>query len=248
MKRIKNPAIYKIENAIDGKIYIGSAIDYKDRWANHKSTLNKGTHHNNHLQNAYHKDGINSFNYSILEFIKIKDNYDINIIKKIQIEREQYYLDNILYANQDNNLFYELGYNKRRIAENNLGIKVSEEGRINISKAHIGIKHSIETRIKMSKSQKIAKSKSTYKISKETRDKISKSHTGKKLTESHKNLISKNNANNRECNQYNKDGKFIKRWNSLALAANELNIIQQHISAVCRGKRSYAGNYKWEYV
>jgi group I intron endonuclease len=247
MKRIKNPAIYKIENNKDNKIYIGSAIDYKDRWANHKSRLIKGNHHNNHLQNAFNKYGINAFKFSLLEKIDVK-NKNINGIKSLLIEREQHYLDNILFANQDNNLFYIIGYNKRRIAENNLGIKVSNEGRLNISRGHIGIKPSIETKIKMSKSIRIAKSKSTYTHSKETRDKISKSNKGRKLTNNHRMLISKNSAKNKKCNQYTKDGTFIKEWKSLTLAANKLGIIQQHISAVCRNRRTFAGNYKWKYA
>lgn len=248
MKRIKNPAIYQIKNNANGKIYIGSAIDYKERWSNHKSALKNCSHHNTHLQNAYNEIGIDFFTFTILEFIELNNLDDINTIKKLLIEKEQYYLNTLLFANQENDLFYKLGYNKRRIAENNLGIKISKEGRLNISKAHIGIKPSLETRMKMSKSIKLAKSKSTYVPSNETRDKLSKAHKGKKLTESHKLSISQNNGNNRMCNQLDKNGNFIKKWNSLALASNELNIIQQHISAVCRGKRTYAGKYKWEYV
>lgn len=44
--------IYKIENKVNGKVYIGQSIDIKIRWYNHRKELNGNRHHNEHLQNA----------------------------------------------------------------------------------------------------------------------------------------------------------------------------------------------------
>lgn len=38
--------IYKIENTVAGKFYIGSAVCFNRRWNQHKSELSKGMHCN----------------------------------------------------------------------------------------------------------------------------------------------------------------------------------------------------------
>ena len=42
--------IYKIENKVNGKVYIGQSIDINTRWYNHRKELNGNRHHNEHLQ------------------------------------------------------------------------------------------------------------------------------------------------------------------------------------------------------
>lgn len=85
----KISGIYKIINKINGKFYIGSSIDIKSRFYNHKSQLNKNIHDNQHLQNAWNK-------YK-------KDNFDFIIIKLCEssnlIVEEQKELD--IWVNKD---------------------------------------------------------------------------------------------------------------------------------------------------
>ncbi len=45
--------IYKIENILDNKIYVGSSIDISKRLMKHKYHLRGDYHNNNYLQNAY---------------------------------------------------------------------------------------------------------------------------------------------------------------------------------------------------
>ncbi len=45
--------------------------------------------------------------------------------------------------------------------------------------------------------------------------------------------------------QYDLNGSFIKNWNSIKEAQNELNI--SHISEVCNNKRKTAGKYIWRF-
>ncbi len=47
--------------------------------------------------------------------------------------------------------------------------------------------------------------------------------------------------------QYDLEGNYIRGWISATAAAKELNINQNHISEVCRGKRNTCGGYKWKY-
>lgn len=49
-------------------------------------------------------------------------------------------------------------------------------------------------------------------------------------------------------NQYNKNGKFIRKWQSIKEAELELHIPNQNICKVCQGKRKTAGGYHWKYI
>ena len=59
--------IYKIENKVNGKCYIGQSINIKRRWEIHRSELKNNTHYNQYLQKAWNKYGENNFNFSIIE-------------------------------------------------------------------------------------------------------------------------------------------------------------------------------------
>lgn len=48
-------------------------------------------------------------------------------------------------------------------------------------------------------------------------------------------------------NQYDLQGNFIKKWNSIKQASEELNIIESSISKCLKGIRNKAGNYIWRY-
>ena len=85
---------------------------------------------------------------------------------------------------------------------------------------HYGKKHSEKSKIKMSIARK------GKKTSKKTRIKMSISRSKQVL-------------------QYDLKGNFIKKWNSIKEAQDNLNI--GHISTVCEGKRKSIGGFKWEY-
>lgn len=106
--------IYRIRNKRDGKIYIGSTIDFQKRWALHRRRLNKGNHHAHHLQSAWNKYGASSFAFEIVEYCKDED----------LLEREQYYLDT-----------FNPEYNTSPTAGNRLGIKERQETREKKSKS-----------------------------------------------------------------------------------------------------------------
>ena len=59
--------IYKIENLLNGKVYIGQSVDITKRWSTHVAELNNNCHHNIHLQNAWNKYGEENFEFSIVE-------------------------------------------------------------------------------------------------------------------------------------------------------------------------------------
>jgi group I intron endonuclease len=58
---LSSKGIYNIINLIDHKKYLGSTIIFNKRFNEHKRALNKGVHHNAHLQSAYNKYGKENF-------------------------------------------------------------------------------------------------------------------------------------------------------------------------------------------
>ena len=50
-------AIYKIENIVNKRIYIGSTKNYEKRKDTHFRTLRNNNHHNDFLQRSFNKHG-----------------------------------------------------------------------------------------------------------------------------------------------------------------------------------------------
>jgi len=61
-----NAGIYQIQNLVNWKRYIGSAIDINRRWGEHRRRLLCGTHVNKHLQSAWNKYGSAQFSFKTL--------------------------------------------------------------------------------------------------------------------------------------------------------------------------------------
>ncbi len=59
--------IYGIFNMIDGKVLVGSTINFKHRWHVHLYTAQKGRHGNPFFQHAWNKYGESSFEFRVLE-------------------------------------------------------------------------------------------------------------------------------------------------------------------------------------
>lgn len=66
--------IYKITNKVNGKFYIGSAVNIKDRWDKHRSELYRGVHKNPYFLAAWKKYGEKNFSFSVLEYVEDKKN------------------------------------------------------------------------------------------------------------------------------------------------------------------------------
>ena len=58
--------IYKIFNIKNDEIYIGSAVNLKNRWNKHKWALKNKKHHSIILQRAFDKYGIDFFKFEII--------------------------------------------------------------------------------------------------------------------------------------------------------------------------------------
>lgn len=174
------PAIYQIQSQIHPeRIYIGSAIYYKNRWADHKRRLGLGTHTNSKLQNHVNKYGVSDLVFSIIE----------PCFPEFLIIKEQYYLDKLKpYFNICKTAGSTLGRKmseetKRKVIEGNKGKKVSEEAKQKIRIAMIGRYVSPATRRKRSESTRGIKSHRYGKTMPEWhRQLISKANKGRKLS------------------------------------------------------------------
>lgn len=157
--------IYKILNTLNGKFYIGSAVNFKMRFRVHKNELNRNCHTNRHLQFAWNKYGSGIFKFEIIEYCE----------KEKLLEHEQYWID-LTNCCDD-----KIGYNLSPVAGSQLGFKHSEETkskykiirsnvsleiREKISKTHTGMKRS-PAHIKNAANAKIG-----FKHSKEAKAKI----------------------------------------------------------------------------
>lgn len=61
-----------------------------------------------------------------------------------------------------------------------------------------------------------------------------------------KNKKGKCNGKSISVNQYTINNQFIKKWDSMRLAEQTLNI--RHINECCKNKRKTAGGYIWKLV
>ena len=131
--------IYKWENTVNGKVYIGQSQDIFTRFKDYK----KGKF-NVHMANAIEKYGMDAFNIEIVE----KDVH----LEKLD-EREQFWMDFYQSYNRD------FGYNILPSAGSFRGFRHSEETKLRMSLnalgrtgLMLGRHHTPETRRKMSES------------------------------------------------------------------------------------------------
>ncbi|MEK6883500.1 MAG: GIY-YIG nuclease family protein [Nanoarchaeota archaeon] len=124
MKKISG--IYQILNTVNGKFYIGSAINIDRRFYLHKNLLNRNKHPNYYLQNSWNKHGRDNFDFLILEIIDDKN-------KLIEIEQKWINLTNCCNIN--------IGYNLSPTAGSKLGAKETIESKLKKSLAKKGNKY-----------------------------------------------------------------------------------------------------------
>jgi group I intron endonuclease len=136
---MSRPAVYIIENVLNGHRYVGSAVRVGSRWYDHRRQLRSGTHHSRHLQYAWNKYGEAAFSFQILEewepqFLRSMEQWWMNMLRP--------------------------EYNMAPNVRNPLGMHHSLEARAKMSAALVGNKkflghhHTAETKAKISAANK----------------------------------------------------------------------------------------------
>lgn len=220
--------IYTIENILNKKKYIGSAINIDKRWYQHRYTLNNGTHDNSHLQRAWNKYGKSSFQFKIIEITSPSE----------LIVREQYYIG-----------FYDSlksGYNLAPNAGNTLGFKFTDESKFKMSQKKKGkpstrknYKHSEETKRKIGASNRISQKGRFH--SEETKKKMSEWHKNKTLSEETKKKLSEWRKGNRISD---KTGNKItdEEKNKLYLYNKKHNVYRNKTNKISKSNKNRGTN------
>jgi group I intron endonuclease len=264
----KKCGIYKIENIINNKIYIGSSIDIDERWRRHIKYLNDNKHHSPNLQYSWNKYGSKNFKFEVIELCSLD----------VLISREQFYLNTILDAcNIKSKIFKKNGYNVCRIAGNTQGFKFSEiskeklsnlkskngkllnidfsnysiiykqKEKINVKNKNINSPFYGKKHTKQSKQMMSIKKSGNKNLYYGKGPMLGKNHTKEtkdKISESNK---GKNNKNSKIVYQYDLNDKLIKTWDSVGLLCKILKLSVGNISMCCLGKRKTAYGFKWKY-
>ncbi len=66
---MKGQFIYKIINTANGKFYVGSTTNTRERFRTHRTRLRNNKHHSKHLQAAWNKYGESTFVFHVIESI-----------------------------------------------------------------------------------------------------------------------------------------------------------------------------------
>jgi len=114
--------IYFILNTVTLKLYIGSAAYFARRRSEHFTRLSKGIHHNEHLQRAYDKYGVDAFEFIIIELAPLEK----------LIELETYYIAKHRATEE------EFGYNKCPFGVSAIGRKHSAQTIEKIRQSQLG--------------------------------------------------------------------------------------------------------------
>jgi group I intron endonuclease len=121
--------VYAIVNKANGHRYVGSSSDIERRWQKHVSLLERGKHHNLHLQHAWNYYGKDNFKFVLL----------FECAPGSLLDHEQDCINKLLPE-----------YNICVTAGSRLGIPHSEVTKNKLAIANIGKKQSEETKRKRS--------------------------------------------------------------------------------------------------
>ena len=239
--------IYMYTNKINGKRYVGQAVDFNRR-------------HKQHISSSYNKK--NKYQYNLPFHCAIRkyglDNFEVEILKEN--------LNTQCLLN-----LYECYYIKKfnLLCKNRKGYNISNggsNGNPMSGKTDEEIKQWNKKKSESMKGKLVGENHPMYGVhmcgkdapmygkyhTEETKQKQSEAHKGKIFSEEHKQKLSeakkgKNHPRAKRVAQYDKQGNLIKIWDCIAQIEEELGIAHTHISNCCRGKGKSAGGYIWKY-
>jgi group I intron endonuclease len=120
--------IYWVLNRVNGKMYVGSAVDSNRRWSEHRSDLRRSVHINSYLQRAVNKYGLDNFVIEMIE--EVEDELWLPVRETAWIRK--------LRSNDS-----EFGYNQTDHgfrSNDQTGLKRSAESKARMSRGHEGRK------------------------------------------------------------------------------------------------------------
>lgn len=82
--------LYKIENKVNGKVYIGESINIEQRWNTHLESLKANKHHSYKLQKDWNEFGKDNFIFEVL--IRVENYKNVMIIKTLCLIKEEEFI------------------------------------------------------------------------------------------------------------------------------------------------------------
>lgn len=237
--------IYKIQNKINNKIYIGqTSRTLTKRIYEYKSAFNKGDLHNSYLLNAFNKYGFDNFDFTLIDSSKNQ-----NLLN----EREVFWIGHYNTTNK------ELGYNISVGGDNAIP---TIETRIKMSIAHSGSKQSeewINKRVSKAGSEE-AKKYGTFKSDEEKKylsENSAKFWLGKTRSEETKAKVSATKKaqgllppNTKKVVKYDiKSNEILETYASTTEASRQNSeFTQSKISRICNGKANSKHYFSFKFV
>ena len=214
-----NYCVYVHTNKIDNRKYVGQTCQNVDsRWRD-----GKGYQESPYFYNVIQKYGWDNFEHEVIASHLTKeeaDNFEKLLINKLNTMDRLY------------------GYNLKEGGSNG---KLSEESRKKISET---LKNIYVDKTKCAMYGKHH--------SEETKRKNSESHKGMFAGEKNyfygKTYCGATNPRARKIAQLDMNGNYIRSWEYIRQASNELGINPAGISDCCRGKGKTSGGFKWMYL
>lgn len=211
--------IYKIENLINGKIYIGKSVNIEKRFRTHiNDSFNENKPEYNHLiHKAIRKYNVENFSFDIIEEcnedeLNSKEMYWIHIYDCCVLDgRDKGY--NMTRGGEGSS--YIDVYKVHELWDN--GLSVSEIA----EKLHYD-RHAVSIRVK------------EY-----------DNYTQEEHENRHYNLIAK--SRQKEIYQYDLIGNFIEQYDSILEASEKTGIGYRTICSNIQGQTSSAGGFQWRY-
>lgn len=213
--------IYKIENQINGKIYIGQSVNIEERFKRHKSLKDNLVVHK-----ALQKYGVDNFSFSIVELCEIVE----------LDEKEKYWIH---YYNS----LIPKGYNMVDGGSNGAGLAKSRKV------LQYDLQGNFLQEYDSARQAAALTGINNSSISACCRGEIShtKEYQWKYFDDNKKTIfpLEKVIINNFPILQFDKKGNFIKEYPSMKEAAEESGASKPVISKVCNHKGKTAGGYLW---
>lgn len=217
--------IYKIENLINHKVYIGQTIDIKTRWFHHKTATD-----NFIIHKAFKKYGLDNFSFNILE----------------ECSKDELNNKEIYYINKYNSLVPN-GYNMIEGGSNGAALaKRKKVNQYSLNGEYIQTFESIseasrQTNISDANIVSCCKHKRNYAGDFQWRypdDNDKDIQCFEKIFKTKKKnvIIQQIDLNNEQ---------ILNEYPTLTAAAEDTKISVGNISSCCQGKRRSAGGYKW---
>ena len=211
--------IYKIENLLNHKIYIGQAINIKQRWINHKKSKD-----NCAIHLAFKKYGIDNFSFEVIEECPIE----------LLDEREIYWIQQFNSFENGYNMTLGGGGSLKKAVQcyNEQGEFIKEYS--SISEAALDTNTTSEKIISVCQHypQRFFAGEYQWKYSSDDETII----------------MPRKKQMSREIYQFDVKGIFIQKFNSITEAAKQLNIDKSKICACCNGRQKTAYGYQWSYT